>query len=435
MSELATDPGVINSPPALRRLRILFTEGSSISARQALYDLGSRHTIDVLDPSGLCQCRFSRFVRRWYRSPRFAADPCEYLTCLARRLAAEQYDVVLPLHDEVYLLSRVRDAIGRRAAIAVPDFSAVALLQSKLKFLELARKLGLGHPETYVATESSDRERFDRFPVFLKLDVGTAGQTVRRVQDRREFDAALADFREHGWWTPGDPLLLQQPAAGRQGSIRGIFSGGKLVAAHNTMLVRRGVGGSAVAREGVDLPSVADDFRRVGERLAWHGALFGEYFYDDATRSTQYIEFNPRIGNSANAAASGLNLMQRWVEVAIGERSAAPAKSQPGVSTHAGVLILMSRALEGASRGELWDEIRRQRRREGLYARSQDELTRPGDDWLSVVPYVWVAARLLVRPGTAQTMVHRTVKNYALSAEAAQRIREMPQEQLDRCFA
>src|SRR4051794_12881577 len=102
----ATDSG--------RRLKILFTEGSSVSARQAVYDLGGQHTIDVLDPSGLCQCRFSRLVRRWYRCPPYAADPCAYLSFLRERLAAEEYDVLLPLHDEIYLLSRVRDSLAKR---------------------------------------------------------------------------------------------------------------------------------------------------------------------------------------------------------------------------------------------------------------------------------------------------------------------------------
>ena len=45
-----------------------------------------RHTIDILDPSALCQCRFSRFVRRWYRCPSFATDPCGYLAFLGERL-------------------------------------------------------------------------------------------------------------------------------------------------------------------------------------------------------------------------------------------------------------------------------------------------------------------------------------------------------------
>jgi hypothetical protein len=179
---------------------------------------------------------------------------------------------------------------------------------------------------------------------------------------------------------------------------------------------------------------VVDDFRRLGERLAWHGPLFGEFFFDPATKTPQYIEFNPRIGDSANAAVSGVNLMQHWVDVALGRESPLPPATRPGELTHANMLILMSRAMEGASRRELWAEMQRQRRGEGHYARSHDELTRPGKDWLSVLPYVWVAGRLLARPAAAQEMVHRTVKNYALTADAARRIRDMRQDELQACL-
>lgn len=418
-----------------RLLKVLFTEGSSISARQALYDLGGRYTIDVLDPSRLCQCRFSRFVRRWHRCPSFAADPCGYLSFLGKRLAAERYDVLLPLHDEVFLLSRVRDVLAQRVAVAIADFPAVALLQSKLQFLELARELDLPLAETRVLSEPREFERWDDYPVYAKLDYGTAGQTVRLVHDRRELTDALAEFQEHGWHTPGEPVLFQRPAVGSQCVVRAVFRHGQLVGVHASILRVRGVGGAATVREGADHPVVVDHVRRLGERLKWHGALFADYFYDEATGTPQYIEVNPRIGDSANAAQSGVNLIERWVDVALGREVAAPPEPRPGVSTHASILMLMSRAMEGAGRRELWREMRRQWRGEGLYGHSHDELTRPRDDWMSVLPYAWVAGRLLARPAAAHAIVGRTVKNYALTNDAAKRIRDLPQETLAACLS
>ena len=114
-----------NSKSSPRRLKILMTEGSSISARQALYALGHRHTIDILDPSALCQCRFSRLVRRWYRCPSFAKDPRGYLAFLGERLRVGDYDVLFPPHEEVYLLSRVREQLSQQVALAIPAFDAV----------------------------------------------------------------------------------------------------------------------------------------------------------------------------------------------------------------------------------------------------------------------------------------------------------------------
>jgi predicted ATP-grasp superfamily ATP-dependent carboligase len=433
MSHLGKELQNDNRRTVGRRLRILFTEGSSVSAREALYDLGGRHSVDVLDPSRLCQCRFSRLARRVYRCPRFAADPCGYLKFLSARLAVGNYDVLLPLHDEIYLLSRVRTELAKRVAVAMADFPTVAVLQSKLRFLELARELELPCPETLVCSDPNELTRWAKYPAYLKLDVGTAGQTVRLVHDRGEVDRALDDFDERGWWRTGDPILLQQPGRGEQGVVRGIFNSGRLVGAHATALRVRGVGGSAVVREGVDEPIVLEHLRRIGERIGWHGALFGEYFLDGERGVPQFIEFNPRIGDSANAAFSGLDLMQQWVDVALG-RDVDRTLPRSGVWTHASILILMSKAMEGASRRELQQEIGRQLRAAGDYQHSHDELTRPRVDWLSVLPYAWVAGRLLFRPEAASRMVHDTVKNYALSTDAAARIRALPQEDLIACL-
>jgi hypothetical protein len=55
---------------------------------------------------------------------------------------------------------------------------------------------------------------------------------------------------------------------------------------------------------------------------------------------------------------------------------------------------------------------------------------RPTDDWLSLVPYAWVAGRLLISPAAANRFVRTTVERYALSKKSAERIASVPLEQL-----
>jgi hypothetical protein len=413
-----------------RRLSILMTEGSSISARQILYDLGRRHTIDVLDPDPSCQCRVSTLIRRWHPSPSFTADPCGFLRCLGERLRYGRYDLVLPPHDEVYLLSRVRQPLRRMVRIAIPEFDVITVLQSKLQFHALAKELQLPQPEAHVLADQQEIDRWSDYPRYAKLDFGTAGQTTRLVQSRTELEAALRDFERHGWWSPGMPVLMQKPATGAQGFVRAVFQHGRLIAHHATVLRRRGVGGAAVAKTGVRHPVVEEHMRRLGERLRWHGALFCDYFYDEATQTPQYIEANPRIGDSANATFSGLNLMQRWVDVAMDCDVPPSPPARPGVRSHSAMLILMSQSIEGASRRALFSELWRQLLRRGLYENSRDELTRPIDDPLSGVAFGWIAARLLLKPSSVHGLVRQTVANYALTAEAAQRIRDLSLETL-----
>jgi hypothetical protein len=81
-------------------LRILLTDGSSLSARQTITALGRcGYSLDVCDPNPLCTSRFSRFVRRVYRCPPLGTDPLGYLAFMLAHLCRERYDVLLPVRD------------------------------------------------------------------------------------------------------------------------------------------------------------------------------------------------------------------------------------------------------------------------------------------------------------------------------------------------
>src|SRR5262245_53068395 len=105
-------------------VRILLSEGSSLSARQALSALGQlRCTIDVCDSHPRrCLARLLRYVHWIFRSPLFATVHAGYLQFVVARLKAERYDVLLPVHDQAYLLSRFRDDLTPLAGLAVPPF-------------------------------------------------------------------------------------------------------------------------------------------------------------------------------------------------------------------------------------------------------------------------------------------------------------------------
>jgi hypothetical protein len=412
------------------RLKILLTEGSSISSRQLLYDLGPHHTIDILDPNPLCLSRFSKYVRGWYRCPQFGRDPLGFLRSLGERLAAEQYDVLLPTHDEIFLVARVQELLEKRVALAVPKFELIERLQSKLQFLKICQDLQLPHPETRVLSTERELTAWTEFPRFLKLDYGTAGQTVKLVQNQNELHAATATFRNKALWSEGVRLLLQNLSEGTQSVFRGVYRQGELVSHHMNVLRMRGVGGSAVARESADHPSVVEHMRRFGREFGWHGPLFADYFYDEAKQRPEYIEANPRIGDSANSTFSGQHLCQHWVDVALERPVSVNPEPHLNVGSHSATLILMSQALENASRWQLLREMRSQLSGTGIYKNSEEELTRIHEDRWSAFPYIWVALRLLGRPAAARKIVGGTVANYALTADAADRIRRLPVDDL-----
>ena len=409
-----------------KRLKILFTEGSSLSARQTLYALAGRHDIDIIDPARLCLCRFSSYVRRWYRCPSFSKSPQAYLDFLIERLERGNYDVLFPTHEQVYLISRFRERLSKYVHVAVPDFDVIERAQSKIGFARIMEELGLPHPPTVILREEAELDREWDYPCYFKLAHGTAGNTVRLVQNYGELRGAFNDFRGIDGLGLGNEFLIQQPAVGVQCTVQAMFDSGRILGAHCTQTTIVGTGGSNLARIAVDHPKVIEHVAVFGKHLSWHGPLFIEYFYDAETGRSQYYECNPRIGETVNAYLSGVDLAEGFVKVSIGDRVESLGKSRPGLPSHCGFMVLMDMGRKGATRRQLFDKLKQIRSREGIFAGSEDELTRPEEDSLSLLPAGWLTARLLAKPTAAREIVRQTVDNYSLPEEAADRIRDLP---------
>ena len=108
---------------AAKPLRVLVTEGNSTSAREAVTILGlSGHLIEVCDPSPYCLARFSRFPAKFHRCPAMRDDPAGFLRFVEALLGAEHFDVLLPTHEQGFLLARMQQRLGGRVGVALPNF-------------------------------------------------------------------------------------------------------------------------------------------------------------------------------------------------------------------------------------------------------------------------------------------------------------------------
>lgn len=428
-------------------LKLLLTEGSSLSARQTLYALGPLgHIIDVLDPHPLfCLAYYSRFVRRCYSCRPFRTDPLGYWQFLKQRLQAERYDVLFPTHDQVYLLSRCQEELKPLVKTAVPSFTAIEKVQSKSAFMRTLGELGLPHPQTQFANNRNDFLSQPAFPCYVKLPWSTAGQGVWLINDRDQLARLADELQSTSKLNEDHEVLLQQPASGELCVVQSVFQHGQLLAAHQYQALALGVGGSASARISVHQPDVLVHLEKLGAALNWHGDLMIDYLHDPVT-GPSYIDANPRIGETFNAVQSGTNLAAKLIEVALGRGTAdvprrcgtgaqiAPSLSAPhlrattskvGVRTHSLVMRLLASALQIKTRSALLDELRQAWKRIGIYENSSDEITRPKDDPRSLIPALFVACRLLRKPAAAQRITSGTVANYSLDAECAARVRSI----------
>jgi len=415
-------------------LRVLLSEGASLSARQAISALARTGAwIEICDPDPLCLGRLSRFVRAWHRCPPWNHDPTAYLRFLVRRLDVQRYDVLLATHDQAFLLSRFRDELRRRVGLALPTFAALERVQSKAEFLKVLDELGLPHPLTVLVRSRAELESKSSFPCYIKLPHSTAGCGVWLVRDKGELSTVADRLQAAGFLGGSLQILVQSPAPGGLRTIQAVYQHGGLVAAHLSCARAQGVGGSAYARESVLDPRVIEHLAALGTHLGWHGGLCMDYIYDHETGHVSYIDANPRPGELMNATLSGLNLAELLVRVSLDREIHPRCTPHAGVRTHSVVMGLMALAHEGATRRRLLAELRRAWRGSVPYDASQDEITRPREDMLSVIPAIYLTTRLLVRPSAAQRLVARTVDNYSLSEAAAETIRRLPSDLVGAC--
>lgn len=417
--------------PQTRRLRVLFTEGGSLSARQTLYALGPLYDIDVLDPDPLCQCRFSNYVRRWIRSPSFSKEPEAFLRLLADLIREGQYDVILPTHEQVYLLSRYADVLSPYAGLALPAFASLERLQNKAEFSRLLDELALPQPQTTIVRRREELKGEWVYPFYLKLAHSTAGSGVFFIADAEALEREADELQRKGLIGGSSEVLMQQPARGVQSTVQAVFDHGRIVGVHSFESRQLGVGGMSAARVGADHRSVREHVQQIGEFLEWHGAMFLDYFFDRQTGQPEYIEANPRIGETVNALLSGVNLPELLIRVSRGESPAPAPLGRVGKRTQSFLMIAMTAALEGHGRRRLWREIADYRAGRGIYRDSEDELTRPSDDPLSRLPPLWTLSQLLARPARAESIVAKTVEHYSLPEAATERIEALPADLLD----
>ncbi len=402
-------------------ISILFSEGSSLSARQALSALGPLgYKIDICDPNPLCLGRFSRFVRHFYRSPHASSDPAMYLECIQELLERNHYDVLLPVHEQAFLFARMQGQLRRKAGLALPEFKSFSQLQSKAAFARLLDDLGLPHPKTQFIHSKSELMRVDSFPCYVKMPYGTAGSDVWRINNVTELRAVAEKLVNRGALDEQMEILVQAVAPGILSQAQAVFEQGRLIAVHSTSEWVIGVGGSQSARLSVDHPIVRQHLELLGRHLNWHGAMALDYLYDPANAQPAYIEANPRLVEPMNAVLSGVNLADIVVRLSLGESFADKPVRQGhfDIQSHSMMAILLGLAASGGRRIDLVRTMAQVVFKRQAFANSKEDLTLVEQDLPSIIPLTFVVLQLLASPAKARRIADKAIADYSLSPNA-----------------
>jgi predicted ATP-grasp superfamily ATP-dependent carboligase len=409
---------------ARQPLRILLSEGSSTSAREAVTALGLKgHTVEICDPNPWCFARFSRFVAKVHRCPGLRDDPAGYLAFIADLLTREKFDVLVPIHEQGMAFARAPERLTPLVGLAVPSFESYRLAHSKAGFGRLLAELGLPHPPTVVVRSTDELRAALRYPCVIKTAIGTASRGTWIVQEPDDLAPVLSELTDDAG-AFDEEVLVQDRIAGPVEHAQAVFRDGELVGCHAYRQLAVGAGGGDAIKQSVDRPAVRDDLARIGARLGWHGALSVDYIVRQGDDVAVYVDCNPRLVEPMSATLAGLDLAELLVQVSLGERPESAQVGRPGVQTHLAMQALLGCALRSGSRGELIGECWRLLARRGRYQRSSEELTPLAIDWPSAVPLLTTAVLLLISPRLAQDLPTRGWGSHLLSIRSIRAIEQ-----------
>jgi len=402
--------------------KILLSEGSSLSSREAITALGlAGHRVELLSSNPMCLGRFSRFVSRVHRAPASGADPDGYLGAVTDVVKRHNIDVLIPVHEQAYLFAAARKRLPAGLGIALADFEAFEQVQSKASLATLLTQLKVPQPKTDIVHSADEFESPRPYPFFVKAVFGTASAGVWRVADARQHDALLVRLQAHNAFA--DSVVVQAAVSGSLERTQAVFDRGRLVASHIYRQVVEGPGGGDVLKISVVSAQVRETVMRIGQALRWHGALSFDYIREHATGTPHFIDANPRLVEPMNAWLSGVDLSGALLRISLGETPPVQPDGREGVLTRLGLMGLLDAARQRNRRRDILREIGLLTGNSGRYRGAREELVPLATDPWCAIPLAFVVARLLRRPAAAARFSETAIAAYSLTPQAIHQLR------------
>jgi biotin carboxylase len=326
-------------------------------------------------------------------------DPAGFLRFVEQLLAAQHFDVVLPIHEQGFLFARARQRLEKHAGLALPSFESYRSVHSKAGFSRLLDQLQLPQPATAIVKSAAELRDAIRFPCLVKTSVGTASRGIWFVRDGRDLEDALQDLTARDAFA--DEVLVQDFIEGPIEKAQAVFCRGELLGFHAYRQIGAGAGGGEAIKQSVRRPDMRRHLAAIGAKLGWHGALSVDYILSDDGGTPRLIDCNPRLVEPMSAYLAGVDLVGLLLRISQGETPAAAPESREGVRTHLAMQALLGCASRGGARRDIVRACWRLLTGGAPYDESREELTPVRLDWISLVPLATIAMFLLVTPKSA----------------------------------
>jgi predicted ATP-grasp superfamily ATP-dependent carboligase len=250
----------------------------------------------------------SRFVRERIELPDPGREPERYGAALVELVRTQRFDALLsPSEYTILVISERREELLRHVALAAPEPEALARVRDKFGLVELARRVGLGAPESHAPESDEELRRVAEriaYPCVLKPRSGHGAGFLAIVGSAGELLSRVAS-----WPRSRDPVydrrpLIQELVPGEIHDVNVLMRHGEPRAAQTQRRVHMlpASGGPGILSETTWEPELRDAAVALLRSVGWHGPAQVELKRDARDGTARILDVNPRFWGTLDLA-------------------------------------------------------------------------------------------------------------------------------------
>ena len=320
-------------------MNILITNANSRMALCLARSIANRrHRVVVADYIPRSLTFFSRYVSEKFLYPSPYSAPEAFLEKIKKKVRQYDIDVLIPVHEETFLISKYVTDLKKITNIPCPEYEAILSVHNKDRLYFLLKGLGILTPKTVPLSEIKDYgEISDMFSgqAVLKPRQGGGNWAIRLLDTREDYSGQVECYLKANGIDKRRFLIQEWIPVSQKYSHVVVYQNGKMVQDFADCHLRDFPlsGGAGCLRISCDPGGMSDISKKLFDTLNWHGIAEVEYVTHRDTGEHYLIEINPRVWGGVNSAiSSGLDIGDILVRIAMGKQ-VSPTFYKKGIKT------------------------------------------------------------------------------------------------------
>ena len=256
------------------------------------------------------QSFFSKYCSGRLLYPNPVRDPEAFVCSMLDYLSGHRFDCILPMSDYTTLaLSKHKGQFERHTNLAVPDYETLSVVRNKPEILKIARRLGIGTPETWCPAHLDEVRELSKsisYPCVIKYKRGTGAVGLRYAHSPAEL-LGQYQVKEHARDIVFDDTfpMIQEYIPGETHDVCVLFNHGEPRAAstHRRARTWPPTGGRGVIDVMTWEPQLREQAVRLLREVNWHGPAQVEFKMDPHDGVPKLMEVNTRFWGGVGAEA------------------------------------------------------------------------------------------------------------------------------------